>query len=206
MSKKHFDHRARIPSSEVMAISTSRDSSRPRLEEFQQFLMILARAHLGPQLQSRFDASDLVQQTLLEAYRNLDQFRGSTDAEMAGWLKKMLAFNVQDLRRAHRRQKRDISREQSLQPALDDTCTRLEAWIEAVQTSPSGRVTRDEQILRLSRALQELPEAQRMAVELHHLEGLTLANTAAQLDRSTAAVAGLLRRGLSRLRELLDDC
>ncbi|MDA1252543.1 MAG: sigma-70 family RNA polymerase sigma factor [Planctomycetota bacterium] len=186
-------------------MSPSVDESRPRLEDFQQFLTLLARAHLGPQLQSRVDVSDIVQQTLLEAHRKLDQFRGSTEAEMAAWLRKMLSFNVQDLLRAQGRQKRNVAREQSLDASLDETCSRLEAWIEAVQTSPSGRVSRDEQIVRLAWAMEQLPETQRMAVELHHLHGLSLAETAGQLDCTTPAIAGLLRRGLSRLRELLDE-
>lgn len=166
---------------------------------------MLARAQLGPQLQSRFDASDLVQQTLLEAHCHLDQFRGSTEGEMAAWLKKMLSFNVQDLLRAQRRQKRDVTREQSLDADMEKTCTRLQAWLQAVQTSPSGKVSRDEQILQLGRAMEQLPDSQRLAVEFHHLMGLSLAETAERLERTTPAVAGLLRRGLSRLRELLDD-
>ena len=187
------------------AISSSVDETRPRLEEFQDFLTLLARAHLGPLLQARMDASDIVQQTLLEAHRKFDQFRGTTEAELAAWLRKMLALNVQDLLRAQGRQKRDASREQSLDASLDETVSRLEAWVEAVQTSPSGRLSRDEQIMRLASAMEQLPEAQRMAIELHHLHGMSLAETGERLDRSLPAVAGLLRRGLSRLRELLDD-
>ena len=83
------------------------------------------------------EASDVVQQTLLEAHRKFDQFRGSTEAELAAWLRTMLSFNVQDMLRAQGRQKRDATRERSLDASLDETCSRLEVWLEAVQISPS---------------------------------------------------------------------
>ena len=168
-------------------------------------MALLARAHLGPQPRAKVDPSDIVQQTLLDAHCKLDQFRGSTEAEMAGWLRRMLSCNVADAFRALGRKKRDAALERSLDVPLDQTCTRLEAWLEAVQTSPSGKVSRNEQLVRLAWALDQLPEAQREAIELHHLHGLSIVETADQIGRTTGAVVGLLRRGLGRLRELLED-
>ena len=70
-------------------------------------------------------------------------------------------------------------------------------------TSPSGQAIRHEELFRLAEALAQLPEDQRMAVELHHLQDCSVAEVAGQLGRTEASVAGLLRRGLRRLRELL---
>ena len=168
-------------------------------------MALLARAHVGPNQRAKVDPSDIVQQTLLDAHRKRDQFRGSTEPEMAVWLRKMLSSRVADAFRALGRQKRDIALERSLEPRLDETCSRLEAWLEAVQTSPSGRVSRDEQLVRLAWAMDQLPVAQREAIELHHLHGLSLIDTAEQIERTTAAVVGLLRRGLGKLRELLEE-
>ena len=186
-------------------IDESNGKHRPKPEEYRSYLALLARAHLGPNQRAKVDPSDIVQQTLLDAHRKLDQFRGSTEPEMAAWLRKMLSSRVADAFRALGRQKRDVALERSLEPQLDETCSRLEAWLEAVQTSPSGRVSRNEQIVRLAAAMEQLPDAQREAIELHHLHGLSLNETAEQLDRTTGSIVGLLRRGLTKLRELLED-
>ncbi len=83
------------------------ETNGPQLEHFRRYLALLARTHLGPQHRAKLDASDMVQQTLLEAHQKLDQFRGSTDAEMARWLRRMLSCNLADAFRALGRQKRD---------------------------------------------------------------------------------------------------
>lgn len=181
------------------------DCDAPQPEQFRHYLKMLARMQLGPEHQAKFDASDLVQQTLLDAHRNLHQFRGSSEAEMAGWLRRLLACNLADALRHLGRAKRDASREQSLHEQLDRSAAHLGSWLAAVQTSPSQHAVRNEELLRLAGAMEQLPEAQRMAVELHHLRGCTLAETAIQLGRSEAAVAGLLRRGFRRLRQLLGE-
>ena len=59
--------------------------------------------------------------------------------------------------------------------------------------------------MRLSDALLALPDSQREAIVLHHLQGWTLNEVASHLRRTDAAVAGLLHRGLRRLRELMNS-
>lgn len=177
----------------------------PRPESFRHYLMLLARTRLGPKQRAKIDPSDIVQQTLLDAHRSRDQFRGSTEAEMAGWLRKMLACRVTDAFRALGRQKRDAALERSLNQPLDETCSRLEVWLEALQTSPSGKVCRNEQLMQLAEAMASLPESQRAAIELHHLHGLSLKETASELGCTGGAVVGLLRRGLVKLRERLSE-
>jgi RNA polymerase sigma-70 factor (ECF subfamily) len=82
---------------------------------------------------------------------------------------------------------------------------RLQAWLVADQSSPSQQAERHEQAVRLADALAQLPDAQRQALVLQHWHGWSLADIAAHLGRSPAAVAGLLHRGLQRLRTLLQD-
>ncbi len=181
-------------------------SNQETLDQFRSYLYLLARAHLGPRVQNnKIDASDLVQQTLLDAHAKRDQFRGETDAERAAWLRKILACNLADALRHQHRAKRDVSRQRSLEGEIDGSFRRAESWLAASQSSPSQHVTKKEELLRLADALTKLPEAQRDAVILRHLQGMSLSEVASQLDRSEAAVAGLVYRGLNKLHDLLDD-
>jgi RNA polymerase sigma-70 factor (ECF subfamily) len=174
-----------------------------RLESFRAYLRLLARLHLAPQLRGKLDPSDIVQQTLLQAYQALDQFRGQTEAEWAAWLRQILVRNLAQAVRDFGRAKRDLAREQSLQPAVDASSARLEALLAADQSSPSQRAEAAEQALRLAEALEQLPEAQREALVLQHWHGWSLAQIAGHMNRSPAAVAGLIKRGLRQLRERL---
>ena len=178
---------------------------RPAPERFRDYLLLLARAQLGGPLRGKVAPSDIVQQTLLEAHRKRDQFRGRSDAELAAWLRQMLAYGIGDAVRAQGRARRDVARERSLEAALDESSARLAAWLAAEQSSPSQRAVRQEELLRLAEALARLPEDQRTAVELKHLHGRSVAAIAQEMGRSETAVGGLLRRGMTRLRELLAD-
>ncbi len=175
------------------------------VEKFRDYLLLLARLQLGEQARGRVEASDVVQQTLLDAHRQRGQFRGATAAEMAAWLRRMLACNLADALRALGRQKRDAARERSLEAALDESSSRLEAWLVSEGSSPSQHAQRGEDLLRLADALTTLPEAQREALVLHYWQGLTLAEAAARMGRTAASVAGLLQRGLKALRGLLNE-
>jgi len=63
-------------------------------------------------LKAKVDASDLVQQTLLEAHRGLENFRGTTEAEWLGWLRRIVVHNAADfVRRFHGVEKRCAGRE-----------------------------------------------------------------------------------------------
>jgi RNA polymerase sigma-70 factor (ECF subfamily) len=175
-------------------------STRP-VEDYREYLHLLARLQLDPRLRGKVDPSDVVQQTLIKAHQYREQFRGDTGAEQAGWLRRILANTLVD---AARKFGREIDLQHSLEQAVQDSSARLEAWLAAEQSSPSEIAHRQEQLLRLAGALAELPEEQRTAVELHHLRDAPVADIAEIMGRTEASVAGLLRRGLKRLRELLN--
>lgn len=173
------------------------------LERFRHYLLLFARLHIGEQFRGKFDPSDVVQQTLLEAHRKRAQFRGNNEAELAGWLRQMLACEIADALRGLRRAKRNVALERTIEQAFLDSSSRLEQLLAAGHSSPSERAVKNEQLIRLAEAMAELPEDQRRAVELKHLQGKTVAAISEVLGRSETAVGGLLRRGMTRLRELL---
>jgi len=183
-------------------MSLGTESRGPRLEQYRPYLMLLARLHWDKCLQSLLDPADVVQQTLLEAHQKLNQFRGNSDQELAGWLRQCLVHNLLDAQKKVRPPGGALA---TLANDLEESSARLEAWLATEQSSPSERAVKDEQLLRMAAALAELPEPQREAVTLHHLQRVSLADLAYRLGRSEASVAGLLRRGVKKLRELLRE-
>jgi RNA polymerase sigma-70 factor (ECF subfamily) len=175
------------------------------LERFRSYLLLLAWIRLDRKLQARLDPSDIVQQTLLEAHQALQSFQGDDLAAQAGWLRQILARNLANAVRDLTRGKRDVRRERSLQAALDQSSAQLEGWLAADQSSPSQQAERHERALLVAGALADLPQPQREAVVLRHFHGCSLAEIAAELQTTTAAVTGLLHRGLKNLRKALQQ-
>ncbi len=171
------------------------------LERFRNYLTILARLNQDPRLRGKVDPSDIVQQTLLHALEKEDQFRGHNDREKVAWLRTILANQLAEAGRKYGRRRRDVSRER----ALDASSQRLAAWLAAKDLSPSQQVVQQEQLLALADALVDLPADLREAIELHHLQSLSLAATAQEMGKTREAVAGLLYRGVKKLRRLLDS-
>jgi RNA polymerase sigma-70 factor (ECF subfamily) len=175
------------------------------LEPFREYLRVLAVVHLDARLRGKLDPSDVVQQTLLRACVGFDELRGRESGVVAAWLRKILARTLADAVRDLERAKRDLNRERSLEAALDRSSARLGDWLAAEQSSPSERADKNEQLLRLADALAGLSGDTREAVVLKHCRNWTLAEIAAHLGRTPAAVASLLHRGLKQLRELLHE-
>jgi RNA polymerase sigma-70 factor (ECF subfamily) len=177
------------------------------LERFRAYLDLLARLQVEPGLRDRVDLSGVVQQTLLEAYQELRQQppRARTEAQAAAWLRSILGHNLADALRRLGSLKRDARRERSLDRSVEDSASRLGDWIASRDSSPSHRAIRHEETLRMVEALAGLPENQRRAIEMHHLQGRPLAEIAHELGTTKAAVAGLLHRGLKTLRARLGD-
>src|SRR3954469_6697783 len=119
------------------------------LQRFRPYLRLLALARLDPRLAAKLDASDVVQQTMLEAHRDRADFRGTTSGEWAAWLRRILARNLANALRDFRRDRRDIAREQALEALLVKSSLRVEAWLAAAESSPSARAEAAEEQARL---------------------------------------------------------
>jgi RNA polymerase sigma-70 factor (ECF subfamily) len=175
-------------------------------ERYRDLLCVLARQiQLDPRLRRRFDSSDLVQETLLKATQNLEQFRGGTEAELVRWLQGIMENALADAVRKARAQKRDVAQEEVLAVVVNDSSARLRNWLVAPDSSPSQRAQREEQLLRLAAALARLPQDQRDVVILRDSLDTPIRTIAEQLGRSEKAIAGLLLRGRRKLRELLRE-
>jgi RNA polymerase sigma-70 factor (ECF subfamily) len=175
------------------------------LDRYRSWLGLLARLQVEPRFRTKFDPSDIVQQTLLEAVRDWPKFRGSNEAELAAWLRQILAHVLlHEVRRFGGAQRRDVGREVSLEQALAESSRRLGDALVAPGSSPSEQAGRHELELRLADALARLPADYAEIILMRNVEGLSHEEAAQRMGRGIGAVRMLWVRALSRLRQELD--
>jgi RNA polymerase sigma-70 factor (ECF subfamily) len=176
------------------------------LDQYRPYLRLLARLHVAARLQKEVDASDVVQETFLDAARDFERFRGSSDAEFVAWLKSLLAANIAD---AHRRflgtQKRNVLLESEALEQLDQSSALLDQRMLARVDSPSALASRREQAVRLAAALEQLRPAYHEVIVLHHFQGMEFQRVADQLGRSLHSVKNLWMRALIALKRQMRD-
>jgi RNA polymerase sigma-70 factor, ECF subfamily len=173
-------------------------------ELFRRYLSLIARVQIGKRLQGKVDASDVVQETFLEAHKNFARFRGKSEAELVCWLRQILAANLADLlRRYLGTQGRDVRLEREIEADFDQSTVLLDRGLVARGSSPSHQAVRREQAVLLADALAELPDDYREVLVLRHLEGLSFPEVARRMDRSLDSVEKLWMRGLARLRQIM---
>lgn len=176
------------------------------LKRHRSWLGLLARLQVGNRYRTKFDPSDAVQQTMLEAVKAWPQFRGTTDAELAAWLRAILArVLAHEFRRFGAVAKRAANLEISLDDALAESSRKLGNALAAPGTSPSGQFSRHERELQLADALAKLPSDYREVIVLRHFEGLSHEDIAQRLNRNPGAARMLWVRALARLRKELDQ-
>jgi RNA polymerase sigma-70 factor, ECF subfamily len=176
------------------------------LELYRNYLRLLARVQIGRRLRGKVDDSDLVQETFLEAHRDFGQFRGGTEEEFAGWLRRILAHNLANLvRRYLTTQRRDARLERDLIDEMDQSSQALDRALLTPTSSPSQRVSRREQAVLLADALGQLPDDYREVIILRHLEGLPLPEVADRMGRTVDSVRKLWTRALIQLRRVLGE-
>jgi RNA polymerase sigma-70 factor (ECF subfamily) len=174
------------------------------LARYHAWLRVLAQTQIGGRFRGKFDASDIVQQTLLEACRDLPQFRGNSEAELLAWLRQVLAHVLaHEFRRYAGTQKRDFASEVSLEQSLAQSSQHLVDMLAAPDTSPSLQAVRHEQEVMLAEVLARLPDDYREVIVLRNLEGLSHEEVAIRMDRGVGAVRMLWVRALARVRKEL---
>jgi RNA polymerase sigma-70 factor (ECF subfamily) len=170
------------------------------LEACHGYLLLIAERELDPALRGKGGASDLVQETFLDAQRGLDQFRGDTEAELLGWLRRLLLNNLVSFTRQYRgTDKRQIGREVVLRSGDSSCVGRGEPAADA--PSPSRQAMAHEQAEATRRALERLPEDYRRVLLLRYQEGQSFEEIGRTLGRTANAVRKLWLRAIARLRE-----
>ncbi len=187
-----------------MASVSNEQALAEKLHRLRPALISLAEALLAPAVRSELDASDLVQQTLLEAHLDCKSLVSFSEQQVLSWLREALRHNVIDAARHLKTQKKDVRRNRRLSD-LHSTVIRLAELIAADQTSPSQRLEREEQVSRLLEAMQSLTANQRQVIILKHLRGWTLERVSEETGQTVTAVAGLLYRARQSLCRLLGD-
>jgi RNA polymerase sigma-70 factor (ECF subfamily) len=150
---------------------------------------------------TRVDPSDVIQQTCLDVYLEIKNLRGSHESQWSSWLRRILENNVHQVIRRHiHTQKRTVKKEAKVDKTPSGSVLDRERFV-ANDLSPSQRAMKDERAVRLTEMLEDLVGGQREAIRMKFLEGNSLSEIALAMDRTEMAVAGLVKRGLRKLRE-----
>jgi RNA polymerase sigma-70 factor (ECF subfamily) len=173
-------------------------------EHYRKLLHFLLRKdQLDPKYRRRFDSSDVVQETLLRAAKYKDQCRGILPGERIAWMKKILKNVVHDMIEHENADKRNLDRDRSIHELAKESSRRLDALLPADQSTPAERAQREEELMRMAEAMEELEEAQRDVLILRFYYALSLKAIAEQLGKSETSIGRLYHRGLAKLRERL---
>jgi RNA polymerase sigma-70 factor (ECF subfamily) len=173
------------------------------LEGCRRYLLLVADQELDPQLRAKAGASDLVQQTFLEAQRDFDHFHGSSEAELLAWLRRLLQHNLADFTRRYRATaKRRASREVTLD--AESSCDSRVDGLAADTPTASGHVMAQEETEALHRALERLPDDYRLVLLLRYQEERSFEEIGRQMQRSPNAARKLWLRAVERLQQQLD--
>jgi RNA polymerase sigma-70 factor (ECF subfamily) len=176
------------------------------LERYRDYLRRMVAVRLDRRMAARVDASDVVQETLVEAARRLDDYLRERPLPFYGWLRQLAGERIIDTHRRHvTTQRRSVTRERRDPDLPDASADQLVQRLFADHTSPSNHLMRQERHERLKAALASLPQRDREVLVMRHLEQLSTAEIAAMLEISEPAVKSRLLRALIRMREQIGD-
>ena len=181
------------------------ESARNELfDRCRSYVNVVARAQVESWLRTKVDASDLVQQTLMEAHQGFADFRGNSEGEWLAWLKRILSHNAADyVRRYHTAEKRRANREIPMAAMGGDKSGEYQYDPSDPGDSPSELVMRYENEIEVADAIARLPDDYRDVIMLRNLQRLPFSEVAQQMGRSRPAVQMLWMRAIKKLEEVL---
>ncbi|MGQ0633790.1 MAG: sigma-70 family RNA polymerase sigma factor [Planctomycetaceae bacterium] len=196
---------ARVNVSELLRQARAGDAAaRERLFEVcRNYVAVAARAEIASWLRAKVDASDLVQQTLLDAYRGLAEFRGESEIEWLAWLRRILQHNATDfVRRYHTIEKRRVGREVPIEAGDDSQFRPLQ--LDDGGETPSQLVMHKELQLQVADAVAQLPEDYQQVIVLRNMQRLPFDEVALRMGRSRPATQMLWMRAIRKLQAALE--
>lgn len=175
-------------------------------ESARAYLLFLANKELPRGLQAKFGASDLVQETAIEAHRDFERFAGSTPEEFYAWLRSILQNNLRDaIRRYEGAQKRDVGKETRLSSLADRNGVgqRVPSWPHDQSQPPDGSIIRREDAAKVEAVLARLPDDYRIVLRMRYWDGLSFQQIGDRFGRSAEAVRKLWYRAVHKLQDEL---
>ncbi len=178
----------------------STDALGQALEACRDYLLLIAHQEMDPHLRAKGGASDIVQETFLEAQRAFENFQGTSDEELRAWLRRILLNNLGDFTRRYREtDMRAIGREVGL--AGEGSSAEAGANLVAEASTPSAHVLEQEATDLLVQAIDRLADDYRRVILLRYREELSFEEIGQRMNRSPAAIRKLWARAVVRLRE-----
>jgi RNA polymerase sigma-70 factor (ECF subfamily) len=176
------------------------------LADYREPLRRVIDLRLDPHLARRVDASDIVQDALLEANRRLADYLQHPAMPFHLWLRHLAHDRLIDAHRRHRQAaRRSLDREQALHPPrwADESSVQLIAQLIDPERTPASAALQHELQARLAAALAALDEDDREVILMRHHEQLSNQEVAAALGLTEAAASMRHLRALRRLKEVL---
>jgi RNA polymerase sigma-70 factor (ECF subfamily) len=180
-----------------------RDALDALFEWFRNYLLVLATTVVRRHLRGKADAADVVQEAMLRGWSSFAEFRGTTEAEWMGWLRRILSTTLINLDRRFGSASRDTRREQSLETSVHEASERLGSLLPGPDLTASQHMRARERGVALADALSRLDPPDRQVVELRILQGLEWQEIAELTGTTGDAARMQCRRALARLAALL---
>ncbi len=172
------------------------------LETCRGYLLLVANREVAGDIRQRIPPSDLVQESLAEAWQAFDRFSGTDERELLAWLRRILLNNVANAACSLRETaKRDIAREVSLDDG--ESSAVVHGQLISVDPSPSACAVEMEEQERLFQALLRLPAHYAQVIRLRNLDYLSFVAIAVRMNLSADSARKLWERAVERLADEL---
>ena len=179
------------------------------LELYRNYLTILATTQLDRRLRQRVSPSDLVQDAMLAAQRDITEFRGRTERELLAWLRQILINCLHHAYEIHLKAKRrDVRREFSLEQvtaALDRSADNFDQLLADRGPSPSAPIHARERAIGVANQLAKLRPQYRDVIVYRNLQGLSFDEIAERMEQKPGTVRLLWLRAIEKFKTIYES-